>query len=57
MAEKRCGRRGKIAKRIRTSQIQCYKFGIKVTIDVTPNGNCCTKTNCPHNMGLIEKEE
>ncbi len=57
MARKRCGRCGKIAKRIKTSRIECYRFKIKVIIEVTPKGNRCTKEDCPYNKGLIDKQD
>jgi hypothetical protein len=58
MARKnKCGRLGKIAKRVNTSRIKCCKFDIMVTIEVLPQGNRCLKEDCPHNKGFIEKEE
>jgi hypothetical protein len=57
MAKKRCGRLGKIAKRLKTSGIECCRYKIKVTIEVTPEGNRCTKVDCPYNKGLVDKQD
>jgi hypothetical protein len=57
MAKNRCGRLGKIAKRVKTSGIECCRYKIKVTIEVTPKGNRCTKVDCPYNKGLVDKQD
>lgn len=52
-----CGRLGKIAKRVNTSKIMCYKFDTMVTIEVLPEGNLCKKADCPYNNGPVPRED